>query len=126
MRQYELMVILDPTLEERNIGATLEKMLAVVPNEGGKIDNVDVWGRRAMTFDIKKHSQGLYAVIDFSSTSDTAKELDRQLGLNESVLRTKILRKDNKPAPKVRPSAPAATAANPATVTPSDTTTAAL
>jgi len=102
MRHYELMVILDPTLEERNIGATLEKMLAVVPNHGGKIDNIDVWGRRAMTFDIKKHSQGLYAVIDFHSTSDTAKELDRQLGLNESVLRTKILRKDNKPAPKVR------------------------
>lgn len=107
MRHYELMVILDPNLEERNINATIEKMLAVIPAEGGTIDNMDVWGRRTMTFDIKKHSTGLYAVINFTANSDTAKELDRQLGLNESVLRTKILRKDNKPAPKRKAAAAA-------------------
>ncbi|MDR2703590.1 MAG: 30S ribosomal protein S6 [Cellulomonadaceae bacterium] len=109
MRQYELMMILDPNTEERTIGATIDKLLAVIPNDGGTVDKVDVWGRRTMTFDIKKHSQGLYAVVDFTSTSDTAKELDRLLGLNETVLRTKIMRKDNKPAPKVK-KAPAAEA----------------
>jgi small subunit ribosomal protein S6 len=47
-----------------------------------------------MAYDINKRSEGIYAVVDFTSTSDTAKELDRQLGLNEAVLRTKILRAD--------------------------------
>jgi len=113
-RHYELMMILDPNIEERTIGATVEKLLAVVPNEGGSVDKVDIWGRRTMTFPIKKQMQGLYVVADFTSTSDTAKELDRLLGLNETVLRTKIMRKDNKPAPKAK-KAPAAVEAPVAT-----------
>ncbi|MCL2594898.1 MAG: 30S ribosomal protein S6 [Promicromonosporaceae bacterium] len=96
MRQYEMMVILDPDVEERTLQALIEKLVAVVPAEGGTVDNVDIWGRRKMTFDINKKSEGLYAVIDFTSEVATAKELDRQLGLNETVLRFKILRADAK------------------------------
>lgn len=92
MRQYELMVILDPEVEERTVAPSLEKLLTVVKTEGGTVDNVDIWGRRRMAYEINKRSEGIYAVVDFTSTSDTAKELDRQLGLNEAVLRTKILR----------------------------------
>ena len=94
MRQYELMVILDPEVEERTVAPSLEKLLQVVPTEGGSIDKVDIWGRRRMAFDIKKKSEGIYAVVDFTASVATAKELDRQLGLNETVLRTKILRAD--------------------------------
>ncbi|WP_418275427.1 30S ribosomal protein S6 [Isoptericola jiangsuensis] len=94
MRQYELMVILDPEVEERTVAPSLEKLLTVIKTDGGSVDNVDIWGRRRMSFDINKRSEGIYAVVDFTSTSDTAKELDRQLGLNEAVLRTKILRAD--------------------------------
>ncbi len=94
MRQYELMVILDPEVEERTVAPSLEKLLQVVPTEGGSIDKVDIWGRRRMAFDINKKSEGIYAVVDFTSSVATAKELDRQLGLNETVLRTKILRAD--------------------------------
>ena len=94
MRHYEMMMILDPEVEERTITQTIEKLLAVIPATGGTVDNVDVWGRRQMTFDINKRSQGLYAVVDFTATSDTAKELERQLSLNEMVLRTKIMRKE--------------------------------
>ncbi|WP_277212717.1 30S ribosomal protein S6 [Isoptericola croceus] len=92
MRQYELMVILDPEVEERTVAPSLEKLLTVIKTEGGSVDNVDIWGRRRMAYEIDKRSEGIYAVVDFTSTSDTAKELDRQLGLNEAVLRTKILR----------------------------------
>jgi small subunit ribosomal protein S6 len=94
MRHYEMMMILDPEVEERTITATLDKLLAVIATDGGTVDNIDVWGRRRMSFDINKKSEGLYAVVDFSASSDTAKELDRQLSLNELVLRTKIMRKD--------------------------------
>ncbi|WP_171905290.1 30S ribosomal protein S6 [Cellulosimicrobium cellulans] len=94
MRQYELMIILDPEVEERTVGPSLDKYLSVIKTDGGSVDKVDIWGRRRLAYDIKKKSEGIYAVVDFTSTSDTAKELDRQLGLNEAVLRTKILRTD--------------------------------
>ena len=96
MRQYELMVILDPEVEERTVAPSLDKYLSVITTEGGTVDKVDIWGRRRLAFDITKKSEGIYAVVDFTATSATAKELDRQLGLNEVVLRTKIMRTGDK------------------------------
>ena len=94
MRQYELMIILDPELDERTVQPSLDKWLAVVTKDGGTVDNVDLWGRRRLAYDIKKQSEGIYAVVNMTAESATAKELDRQLGLNESILRTKLLRAD--------------------------------
>jgi small subunit ribosomal protein S6 len=94
MREYELMVILDPELEERTVAPSLDRFLNVVRQGGGTVENVDIWGRRRLAYDIKKKSEGIYAVVDFKATPATAKELDRQLGLNEVVLRTKVLRAD--------------------------------
>jgi small subunit ribosomal protein S6 len=92
MREYELMVILDPELEERTVAPSLDRFLNVVRQGGGTVDNVDIWGRRRLAYDINKKSEGIYAVVNMTATPDVAKELDRQLGLNESVLRTKLLR----------------------------------
>lgn len=92
MRQYELMVILDPELDDRTIQPTLEKFLTVITKDGGTVDNLDVWGRRRLAYEIRKKPEGIYAVANFTAEPATAKELDRQLGLNESVLRTKLLR----------------------------------
>ncbi len=92
MRQYELMVILDPELEERTVAPSLDKFLSVVTKDGGSVDKVDIWGRRRLAFEIKKKSEGIYAVVTMTAEPATAQELVRQLGLNESVLRTKLLR----------------------------------
>ncbi|AEF42963.1 MULTISPECIES: 30S ribosomal protein S6 [Hoyosella] len=92
MRQYELMVILDPRLDERTIAPSLDTFLNVIRQGGGSIDTVDIWGKRRLAYEINKHSEGIYAVINVSAEPATVKELDRQLGLNESVLRTKVLR----------------------------------
>ena len=92
MRQYELMVILDHELDERTVAPSLDKFLAVVAKDGGTIDNIDIWGRRRLAYEIKKKAEGIYAVVSMSAEPATAQELDRQLGLNESVLRTKLLR----------------------------------
>ena len=92
MRQYELMIIIDPELEERTIVPSLEKFLTVVTKDGGSVDNLDFWGRRRLAYDIKKKSEGYYAVVTLNAEPATAAELDRQLGLNESILRTKLLR----------------------------------
>ncbi|MBD0022835.1 30S ribosomal protein S6 [Gordonia pseudamarae] len=93
MRHYELMVILDPSLDERTVAPSLETFLNVVRNDGGKVDNVDIWGKRRLAYEIAKHSEGIYAVIDLNAEPATVNELDRQLKLNDSVLRTKVLRK---------------------------------
>lgn len=92
MRQYELMVILDPETEERTVGTTMDKFLTVVKNDGGSVDNVDIWGRRRLAYDIRKKSEGIYVVVNMTAEPATAQELDRQLNLNESVMRTKLLR----------------------------------
>jgi small subunit ribosomal protein S6 len=94
LRQYEIMIILDPEIEERTVAPSLDKYLTVIKNDGGTVDKVDIWGKRRLAYDIQKKSEGIYAVVDFTATSATAQELDRQLGLNEVVLRTKVLRAD--------------------------------
>jgi len=94
LRKYEIMIILDPEIEERTVAPSLDKYLTVVKNDGGSVDKVDIWGRRRLAYDIQKKSEGIYAVVDFTAAPATAKELDRQLGLNEVVLRTKVLRAD--------------------------------
>ena len=94
MRRYELMVILDPDLEERTVAPSLDKFLNVVRKGGGTVENVDIWGRRRLAYEISKKTEGIYAVVDMSTEPDVVKELDRQLNLNESVLRTKLIRPD--------------------------------
>ncbi|WP_067970443.1 30S ribosomal protein S6 [Nocardiopsis trehalosi] len=92
MRRYEVMVILDPNLDERTVSPSLEQFLGVVRNDGGSVEKVDVWGKRRLSYDIAKNSDGIYAVIDLTAEPATVKELDRQLNLTEAVLRTKVLR----------------------------------
>ncbi|WP_405005505.1 30S ribosomal protein S6 [Kitasatospora purpeofusca] len=94
MRHYEVMVILDPSVEERAVSPLIESFLAVVRNAGGKVEKVDTWGRRRLAYEINKQSEGIYSVIDLQTTPEVVKELDRQMGLSESVLRTKVLRPD--------------------------------
>ena len=90
--QYELMVILDPEIDERTVAPSLDKFLGVIRNDGGSIENVDIWGRRRLAYEIQKKSEGIYAVVNFTATSEATVELDRQLKLSEAVLRTKVLR----------------------------------
>ncbi|MBD8582947.1 SSU ribosomal protein S6P [Frigoribacterium sp. PhB116] len=92
MHQYELMVILDPEIDERTVAPSLDKFLNVIRNDGGTIDNIDIWGRRRLAYEIKKKTEGIYAVVNMTSNSAATVELDRQLGLSEAVLRTKVLR----------------------------------
>jgi small subunit ribosomal protein S6 len=94
MRRYELMVILDPDLEERTVAPSLDQFLGVVRKGGGTVEKVDVWGRRRLSYEISKKSEGIYAVLDLSAEPDIVRELDRQLNLNEAVLRTKVIRPD--------------------------------
>ena len=92
LRAYEVMVILDPDLEERTVAPSLDTYLNVVRADGGSVDEVDVWGRRRLAYEIDKKPEGIYAVIDLNAEPALMQELDRQLNLNDAVLRTKVLR----------------------------------
>jgi len=96
MRHYELMVILDPDLEEKTIAPSLDAFLGVIRSDGGTVEKVDVWGRRRLAFEINHKVEGIYAILDITAEPAAVKELDRQLNLNEAVLRTKVLRPDAK------------------------------
>ena len=91
MRHYELMVILDPDLEERTIAPSLDRFLTVVTKSGGTV-KTEIWGRRRLAYEIKKQVEGIYAIVTIESEPAAVAELDRQLNINESVLRTKLMR----------------------------------
>ena len=92
MRAYELLVILDPGTDERTVAPSLDKYLNVVRNDGGSVESVDVWGKRRLAYEVKKNAEGIYAIVQLTAEPATVKELDRQLTLNESILRTKVSR----------------------------------
>ena len=92
MHQYELMVILDPEIDERTVAPSLDKFLNVIRTDGGTIDKVDIWGKRRLAYEINKKTEGIYAVVDMTANAAATIELDRQLKLSEAVMRTKMLR----------------------------------
>ena len=92
MRRYEVMVILDPELEEKTVAPSLETFLNVVKADGGSVEKLDVWGKRRLAYEINHKTEGIYAVLDITSTPAAVAELDRQLSLNEAVMRTKVTR----------------------------------
>ena len=100
MRHYEIMIILDPNLEERQIAPSVENFLGVIRSNGGTVEKTDIWGRRRLAYEIKKGgkkvAEGIYAVINLNAEPSVVKEFDRQLNLNEGVLRTKVLRPEHR------------------------------
>ena len=95
MHQYEVMVILDPTVEEKTVQPSLEKFLKVITAAKGTVDTLSIWGRRRLAYEIQKKSEGIYAVINMTAPSEAVIELDRQLNLSEAVMRTKVLRAED-------------------------------
>ncbi|MET0692488.1 MAG: 30S ribosomal protein S6 [Propionibacteriaceae bacterium] len=92
MRKYEVMVIMDPDTDERTVQPTLEQFLTVITKGGGTVDSLDIWGRRRLAYEIQKKPEGIYAVINLTANPADVKELDRQFSINESVMRTKVMR----------------------------------
>jgi small subunit ribosomal protein S6 len=89
------MIILDPNIEERTVQPSLEPFLKVVTDGGGKVEKTDIWGKRRLAYPIDKKPEGYYAVVDLTAEPSVVLEMDRQLNLNEAILRTKVTRPDH-------------------------------
>ena len=93
---YELLFLADPKLDERNLKKLTDQYLGIVTKGGGTVGKTDYWGRRKLAYEIDGKREGNYTVVEYAAEPSVSGELDRQLNLNESVIRTKILRKDPK------------------------------
>ena len=93
MINYEVMFIIDPTLEDEKKDAAVERVKSVIAAEG-EVGNVDVWGLRKLTYPIQKKNEGYYVVIDFKAEPTLPAELDRRLKISEDFMRHIIVNKD--------------------------------
>jgi len=96
MKAYELLLLLNPTLDEEARAAVVEKIHAVITAGGGVIDNTETWGKRKLAFEIGKMTEGDYELIDFHSNPDAIAELDRVLHITDPVVRYMIVRREDK------------------------------
>lgn len=94
MRKYEVMVIIDPDTDERQVAPMMERYLKIITDGGGTVDNVDLWGKRRMAYEIRKKPEGIYAVLQLTANPPEVKELERQFTINEQIMRTKVIRPD--------------------------------
>ena len=93
MTNYELMVIIDPTLEDEKKEATVETVKGIIEADG-TVGEVDVWGLRKLAYPIQKKNEGYYVVVTFQASPELPKELDRRLRISEVVMRHLIINKD--------------------------------
>ena len=93
MINYEVMFIIDPTLEDEKKDAAVERVKSVIAAEG-EVGNVDVWGLRKLAYPIQKKNDGYYVVIDFKAEPTLPAELDRRLRISEDFMRHIIVNKD--------------------------------
>jgi small subunit ribosomal protein S6 len=106
---YEILVIFDPRPTDEEISTVLVKLQQNLKALGGEVGKAESWGKRRLAYAIRKQREGTYAVIECSATPPVIKEFERQLGLNEQVLRflsTRVApRKRVRSAPKQQPAA---------------------
>ena len=95
MRKYETIFILDPAMDEEAIKAATEKFKGVIENEGGTVDNVDVWGKRKLAYEIAKVNEGFYTLINFEANTELPKELDRVFRITDGVIRHIVVKQEN-------------------------------
>ena len=95
MINYEVMLILDPALEDDKKDVTVETVKGIIAAEG-EVGNVDTWGMRKLAYPIQKKSEGYYVVIEFKAQPTLPKELDRRLKISDNVIRHMIVNKDEK------------------------------
>ncbi len=87
IKNYELMVVIAPKLNEEEATGTNDSILTLVKEQGGEIIKTDPWGRRMLAYPINKFNEGYYYVNYFKMESTSVKNVKRQINLSEKVIR---------------------------------------
>ena len=113
MNRYEMIYIIDTGLEEAARKELIEKVSALIANNGGEIEKVDeTWGKRRLAYAIDYKTEGWYVLVNFKAPVDLPRELERNLQINENVLRYLVIKLvEKKASVKPRPERPAPVAA---------------
>ena len=90
MKNYELVYVVRPNAEDEVKEAVLNKIQEVI-SANGEVEKVDTWGNRKLAYQIAKFSEGFYELVNFKASADLPKELDRNLKINENVIRHMIV-----------------------------------
>ena len=109
LRPYEVMVILDPGLEEDVIRASIDRATEVISSNGGRPGRVDRWGKRRFAYELNHRWEGYYVLIEAAAEPAAMAELERMLSLADEVIRHKVIRLPDVVASRARPAAASAT-----------------
>ncbi|MDO8885597.1 30S ribosomal protein S6 [Candidatus Oleimmundimicrobium sp.] len=93
MRNYELMVIVDSTLDAETSEKVITKINKLIEKNGGKVSKSEKWGRKKLAYPIKKYNEGDYHLVTFEGESETVSELERVLRITDQILRIMIVKK---------------------------------
>ncbi|QQY79801.1 SSU ribosomal protein S6P [Keratinibaculum paraultunense] len=94
MRKYEAVFIFMPNIEEEKRNQLLDRLKGVIESNG-TITNIDEWGTRKLAYEINDQTEGYYVIINFETTPETVKELDRIAKISDSIMRHMIVREDD-------------------------------
>lgn len=92
MNKYESVIILNPSLEEDAVHANIDKFKGIIENGGGAVENVDLWGKRKLAYEINKLNEGIYVLFNFNGDAALPKELDRNYRITDDVMRHLIVK----------------------------------
>ncbi|NPV69976.1 MAG: 30S ribosomal protein S6 [Firmicutes bacterium] len=93
MRDYEVMYILHPELDDEKTTAAIEKYSVLLQSKGGTVTNTEKWGKRRLSYEIKGQREGTYVLVNFSGEPAVSSELDRVMKISDDVIRHLIIRK---------------------------------
>lgn len=94
MRNYELMYIIKPELDEEKLTGVVEKFTNLINGNGGEVVTTDKWGKRRLAYEIKDYREGVYILVNFKGEAGTAQELDRVMKITDDILRFMIINKE--------------------------------
>lgn len=96
MRNYEVMYVLKPDLDEEKLNEVVEKFTALINNNGGEVVTTDKWGKRRLAYEINDYREGVYILVNFKGEAKTPLELDRVMKITDEILRFMVINKDEK------------------------------
>ena len=103
MRPYEVMVILDASLEESAVQAVVNRSTDLLTSRGSSVNRVDKWGKRRLAYEIAHRTEGYYFLMEVTSEPAPIDDLHRALGLADDVVRHKIVRMPEHTSGRVLP-----------------------